>query len=67
MGRLSFALYEAEQVGLTAMEVRVLEVPGLSVLIASKDALLKMWNLVKAVHIKLPYERRKFLVLEPSS
>lgn len=43
------------------------KVPRLSVGVASKDALLKVWDLVEAVHIELPHERREFLVLEPSS
>jgi hypothetical protein len=50
---LLFALDEAEHVRLATNEMRVLEVPKLSVRIRAEDALLEVRNLVKTVHVKL--------------
>ena len=63
---LLLAFYEAEEVGLAAVEVGVFEVPGFGISVALQDALLQMRNFVKPVHVQLAHEGRKLLVLEPA-
>lgn len=64
---LLFALDEAEEVGLAAVEVGVFEVPWLGISVALQDALLQMRNFVKPVHVQLAHKGRELLVLEPAS
>ena len=64
---LLLALDEAQEVGLSAMEVGVLEVPYLGVGVALEDALLEVGDLVEAVHVELADEGGELLVLEPAS
>ena len=67
VGRLLFALDEAEQIGLPAVEMGVFKVPWLGVAVAFQDALLEVGDLVEAIHVELPDERRKLLMLEPAT
>ena len=43
------------------------EMPRFSITVAPENALLQMWDLVEAIHIELPDERRKLLMLEPAT
>lgn len=65
--RLFLALDEAQKIWLSAMEVRMLEVPGFCIAVTSEDSLLQMRNLVEAIHIQLTHEGRKLLMLEPTA
>jgi len=64
---LLFALDEAEEVGLSTVEVGVGKVPKLGLVVALQNTLLQMRNFVKSVHVELSYERSKVLVLEPAA
>ena len=43
------------------------EMPRFSITVAPENALLQMWDLVEAIHVELPDERRKLLMLEPAT
>ena len=67
VGRLLFALYEAEQIGLPAVEMGVFKVPWLGVAVAFQDALLEVGDLVEAIHVELPDKGGKLLMFEPAT
>ena len=52
---------------MTAVEVGMFEMPRFSITVAPENALLQMWDLVEAIHVELPDERRKLLMLEPAT
>ena len=57
---------EAEEIGLPAVEMRVLEVPKFGFGIALEDTLLEVWYLVESVHVQLANKRREVSMLEKS-
>ena len=57
---------EAEEIGLPAVEMRVLEVPKFGFGIALEDTLLEVWYLVESVHVQLADKRREVSMLEKS-
>lgn len=65
--RLFLALDEAQKIGLTAVEMRVFEMPWFGVTIASENSLLKMRDLVETIHVKLSNEGSELLMLEPAT
>jgi hypothetical protein len=57
---------ETEEIGLPAVEIRMLEVPKFRFGIALQDALLEVRYLVESVHVQLANKRREVSMLEKS-
>ena len=48
-------------------EVRVFKIPEFGLRVALESSMLKVRDFVEAIHVQLTNERRKLLVLKPSS
>ena len=62
---LLFPLDKTQHIGVVSPEVGMLELMSFYFRFTLQDTLLKMLNLVEAVHVQLTDERGPFVVFEP--